>query len=205
MEDAVGISSVRKVKNLVSLTGKFKEDENERKEKEEKAYQFIKIKDQERKELIKKRKEWQKKRDEKFLKEKEEEETKKKQEEEQKHQSALQRYEQTKERIEQNQKERVENSKPIRLNTDYLHDKLEKKYEQNVILPALEQKKMELEKIRNFYKPIPRSELDEHEKNFLIQLKQKQDEKKMKREIEYKKLGVGVSYLFNCIIELWSK
>ena len=77
-----------------------------------------------------------------------------------------------------------------------MHEKLEKNYEQNFILPALEQKKMELEKIRNFYKPIPRSEIDEHEKNFLVQLKQKQDEKKMKREIEYKKLGIGVRLTF---------
>ena len=84
MEDAVGLSSVRKVKNLVSLTGKFKEDESERREKEEKAYQFVKIKDQERRENIKKRKEWLKKKEEMLLQEKADEEAKKKQEEEQK-------------------------------------------------------------------------------------------------------------------------
>lgn len=67
-----------------------------------------------------------------------------------------------------------------------MHEKLEKKYEQNIAIPALEQKKQELDKIRNFYRPINRSELDEHEKNFLVQLKQKQEEKKMMREIENK-------------------
>ena len=60
--------------------------------------------------------------------------------------------------------------------------KLEKQYEENFVSPALEQKKNELDKIRNFYRPIKRKELDDHEKNFFKELKMKEDEKRFKRE-----------------------
>lgn len=76
-----------------------------------------------------------------------------------------------------------------------MHLKLQKKYEEQIETPALLQKKQELDKIRNFYRPIKREELDQHEKEFLTKLKMKEKELKYKRELEAKQLGVGVSLL----------
>lgn len=53
MEDSVGIGSYRKVKNLISLTGKFHEDDQERKMLQDKALEFVKKKEEERKERVK--------------------------------------------------------------------------------------------------------------------------------------------------------
>lgn len=192
MENTVGIASVRKVKNLVALTGRVTENEQEQKIMQQKALEFVKRKEEERKERIRKRKELLRKQKEKEEQLKQEEEAKLQQEREQRHQEAAQKYEQTLERIEQHQKEREANAKPIKLNREYVHEKLEKKYEQNFIIPALEKKKLQLDKLRNFYRPIKREEIDEHEKNFLIQLKQMEDEKRFRREQEYKKIGSGV-------------
>jgi len=57
----------------------------------------------------------------------------------------------------------------------------------------LKKNKIKLESLRNFYRPIKKEELDEHDKNFLMNLKLKQEEKRLRREQEYKEMGVGVS------------
>jgi len=57
----------------------------------------------------------------------------------------------------------------------------------------LKKNKIKLESLRNFYRPIKKEELDEHDKNFLINLKLKQEEKRLRREQEYKEMGAGVS------------
>jgi hypothetical protein len=49
----------------------------------------------------------------------------------------------------------VKGSKP-------LYKVYEEKYKQEVELPQLEQKKRQLEEIRNFYKPMPKTELEDH-------------------------------------------
>lgn len=43
-----------------------------------------------------------------------------------------------------------------------LYKVYEEKYKQEVELPQLEQKKKQLEEIRNFYKPMPKTELEDH-------------------------------------------
>ncbi len=43
-----------------------------------------------------------------------------------------------------------------------LYKLYEEKYKQEVELPQLEQKKKQLEEIRNFYKPVPKTELEDH-------------------------------------------
>ena len=192
MEDKVGIGSVRKVKNLVSLTGRLKEDEEESKALQAKAQEFVKKKEIERIQFVNARKERIKKSQlkEERRKKKEEEEKRKKIEDHK--ELVLKRYEESKQKIEQHQKEREEFKAPIKLEKEYVHDKLEKEYEEKFIIPTLEQKKAQLENIRNFYKPIDREELDEHEKNFLITLKKKQDEKRLKREMELRKIAVSL-------------
>jgi hypothetical protein len=182
MEDAVGIGSVRKVKNLVSLTGRFRESEQEKKQMQQKAEQFVKQKEEERKERLKKRREFIKKRQQEEVEFKKKQEENEKKQREQHVKEVHERWEKTQQKLEQHQKERESNSKSIKINKEYMHNKLEKQYEQNFVIPALEQKKLQLENLRNFYKPIDREELDDHEKNFLIQLKHKEDEKRFKRE-----------------------
>ena len=197
MEDFVGIGSVRRVKNLVSLTGNVREDEEEARKKAELAQEFVKKQEEERKQRIKYRRDFIKKTREKEKKLKEKEEQKLKEQREKHHEEVIQRYEKTKEKLEEHQKVREENAKPVKLDRDYVHIKLEKNFQQNFTIPSLQQKKQQLENLRNFYKPIKREELDEHEKNFLITLKQKQDQKRLKREQEYKEMGVGVSIYFS--------
>ena len=193
-EDTVGIGSVRRVKNLVSLTGKFREDDEERRIMNEKAINFVKQKDQERRERVKIRKSRIFKQKQKFEKIDKGREEKKKQNEENKHKEIMERYEESLRKNEEHAKQREEFAKPIKLDREYMHKKLENRYKQEVEIPTLQQKKLELEKIRNFYKPIQRKDIDDHDKNFVETLKLKEKELKLKREIEARELGVGVSF-----------
>ena len=45
------------------------------------------------------------------------------------------------------------------LNKKPLYKQFEEKYQQEVEMPTLEQKKKQLEELRNFYKPIERQEI----------------------------------------------
>lgn len=44
---------------------------------------------------------------------------------------------------------------------NYLYTQIEERYKKNIILPSLEEKKQQLNEIRNFHKPIRKEELDE--------------------------------------------
>lgn len=195
MEDQVGIGSVRKVKNLISLTGKHAEDEEETKKMNEKAQEFIKKKEEERKNIAKKRKSRIRKQQLLEQKYKEEQEKKRIEELEKRKEKVIQQCKESEDKRLQHQKEREANKGPVVLDRDYMHEKLQKKYHDQFVVPSLEQKKMQLENLRNFHKPINREELDEHEKKFLETLKLKQDEKRLKREREYKEWGIGVSLI----------
>lgn len=50
----------------------------------------------------------------------------------------------------------------IAIGSKPLYKVYEEKYKQEVELPQLEQKKRQLEEIRNFYKPMPKTELEDH-------------------------------------------
>jgi hypothetical protein len=45
----------------------------------------------------------------------------------------------------------------------YLHEEIEERYNKKVLMPELEKKKQELMMKRDFYKPIKRTEIDEHQ------------------------------------------
>ena len=47
-----------------------------------------------------------------------------------------------------------------------MHKKIEQKYQKSVEIPALAQKKKQLEDIRNFYKPIDKEEMEKHKKDY---------------------------------------
>jgi hypothetical protein len=184
MEDYVGIRPIRSVQNFAALTGRCIENDEEARINNEKAQVFCKQKEEERKVRVKKRKELTRKMNDikADLQQKEEKEEEEKREQYMK--EVLERCEQTKIRLELHEKEREEFKKPVKIEHDYAHDRIQKKYEDQILTPNLEQKKILLENLRNFHKPINRSELDEHDKNFLVTLKRKQDEKRIKRELE---------------------
>lgn len=166
------------------MTGRYKEDTMEAKINGEKAMKFVKLKEEDRKLRNKRRKELIKKQKEAEKKQKIEEENREKEMREKYKKEVLERWEETQKKLEQHEKEREEFKKPIKLEYEYAHERIEKKYQEQILTPSLEQKKLQLENLRNFHKPINREELDEHEKNFLITLKQKQTEKRIKREQE---------------------
>jgi len=55
MEERVGLGSVRKVKNLIELTGHYKEDKEESKALSLQAQEFVKEKEKERLSLVRER------------------------------------------------------------------------------------------------------------------------------------------------------
>lgn len=186
MEEYAGIDSLRKAKNLVSLTGRYVEDTMEAKINGEKAMLFVKQKEEDRKLRSKRRKELMKKQKEVEEKQKLEEENHEKELRQKYKQEVLERWEETQKKLEQHEKEREEFKKPTKLEYEYAHERIEKNYHEQILTPSLEQKKLKLENLRNFHKPINREELDEHDKNFLVTLKRKQNEKRIKREQEMK-------------------
>lgn len=73
-----------------------------------------------------------------------------------------------------------------------LHEQIEERYKQDVLMPELERKKKNLDEIRKFHKPIKREELDEHEKNYQEKIKIEMEKQRMRREKWYSDIGYGV-------------
>ena len=61
-----------------------------------------------------------------------------------------------------------------------------------MILPSLEEKKQQLNDLRNFYKPIRKEELDEFEKEYQEKRRLKFDQKRIEWEKYYTEIGYGV-------------
>jgi len=73
----------------------------------------------------------------------------------------------------------------------YSHQKLEKDYNEKVLMPELEKKKNELKKKREFHKPIDHRELDDFQKKYEENYKLKIEEKRQEREKWYNDIGQG--------------
>lgn len=73
----------------------------------------------------------------------------------------------------------------------YMHEKLEKEYQEKVLMPELEKKKQVLKEKREFFRPIDHKEIDEHQKQYEENFKIKLEQKKMEREKWYDDIGVG--------------
>lgn len=71
----------------------------------------------------------------------------------------------------------------------YLHEKLEKEYNEKVIMPELEKKKLALKEKREFHKPIDHREIDEFQKQYEDRIKLKIEEKRVIREKWYDDIG----------------
>lgn len=76
-------------------------------------------------------------------------------------------------------------------NQKYMHEKLEEEYQQKVLMPELERKKLELKEKRDFFKPIDRKEIDEFQKKYEENFKKKLEEKRREREKWYNDIGQG--------------
>lgn len=75
--------------------------------------------------------------------------------------------------------------------TKPLYKKLEEEYDDNVE-SELKKRKEEIQNIRDFHKPIRRDEFEEHERTYEENYRLKIDEKRIKREQWYGKIGYGV-------------
>lgn len=195
MEEKAGLDSVRRVKNLIHLTGHYKENDEESKALSLQAQEFVKIKEEEHEKFVKERLsriEKQLKKEEKYqqkLKEKQKKKVKK-------HKKIVtQKNIESEEKRKQHLQEREAFKEAIVPNKVYAHNKLEKEYQDKFVIPTLEEKKSKLENLRNFYQPINREEIDEHDKNYHLNLKLKNDEKRLRREQEDRDKGVGVRIL----------
>ena len=107
------------------------------------------------------------------IKEREEELIKKRKEE------TMKTYEQLRKKREEDQKrlEKLKTKTSLQSKDDYLYKKLEEKYVQEVEMPMLEQKKMELAKKRNIYKPINKDVLLLHMKKHDLLMAQKEEDR----------------------------
>lgn len=72
---------------------------------------------------------------------------------------------------------KVNESKP-------LYVEIEERYEHEIHLPELMEKKEKLQAKRNFYKPIVKKELDEHDKKYFSYKRNKDEEIRRNREKE---------------------
>lgn len=95
------------------------------------------------------------------------------------------------ERQRQEMMEKWKNDEKELAKKKYVHVEMEKKYYKKVLLPNLEKKKEILRQKREYFQPIRRSQLLEHEKEYEQRLHSKLKEKKEKREKWYKDIGYG--------------
>lgn len=168
-------------------TAMTKEDKQKLKvdleQKQKEAEDFILKLKQEKKERKKKEKEREKevrekqKKDadelNKKLKEREDEMLKKRKDD------TLKVYQQLKQKREEEHKKTEEHLTKTSLppRDEYLYKKLEDKYNKEVLMPALEDKKRELAKKRNLFKPVSKEEIDDHIRKHEILMAQKEEER----------------------------
>lgn len=158
-------------KEAQDFIAKMKTEKDERKKKEE-----------ERMKLHQERKAKETEENNKKLKEKEDELLKKKQEERKNYYNEL-REKRIKEMkiLETAERPKI----GLQDQEEYLFKKLEKKYYQEVEMPALEKKKQELAMRRNMAKPISKAELDEHDRK--CRMLSEEHRKEIKQELKKRK------------------
>lgn len=64
----------------------------------------------------------------------------------------------------------------------YTHEKLQKEFEENFILPDLEKKQKYLKELREFYQPLSKSAILSHQQSYENLKKKMENEYKAKRE-----------------------
>ena len=65
----------------------------------------------------------------------------------------------------------IESSNKTKVN-EYMHEKLEKNFNDNVVLPDLEEKKKYLKQLKHYFKPMSKTDFEKHEKSYQ-EIKQK--------------------------------
>eukprot|EP00826_Nyctotherus_ovalis_P009454 TRINITY_DN12500_c0_g1_i3.p1 TRINITY_DN12500_c0_g1~~TRINITY_DN12500_c0_g1_i3.p1 ORF type:complete len:345 (-),score=137.08 TRINITY_DN12500_c0_g1_i3:21-1055(-) len=151
-----------KRRKAIELVAKLKGEKSERRRREEERLRLMEEKvSKESREYA----EMLKKRDEELLSKKRED--------------ALKAHEQIKRRREEEQKKLAEARQRFHSipEDQYLYRKLESKYNAEVLMPILEERKRELAQKRNRYKPISKEELDEHMKKHDFTIAQKASNK----------------------------
>jgi len=161
---------LNKVTNSPKSSGRTvtKENKEDIEEKRKKAAEFIMKIKTEKQDRKKKEEERKKQIENKLMKENEEYSNlfRKKQEEmmNRRKEESLKVYEQIKKKKEE-EKKKLEETKPKvpRMSEEqYLYKKLEQRYNTEVLMPMLEEKKKELAQKRNKYKSIGKEEIEEH-------------------------------------------
>eukprot|EP00830_Metopus_es_P012939 TRINITY_DN3032_c0_g1_i1.p1 TRINITY_DN3032_c0_g1~~TRINITY_DN3032_c0_g1_i1.p1 ORF type:complete len:617 (+),score=222.54 TRINITY_DN3032_c0_g1_i1:46-1896(+) len=160
-----------KRKDATDFIHKLKQDKKERQKREKDRKKEIEEK------LKKESEEFNKK-----LKEKEEELLKKRKEGEMlKHQKLKQKREEESKKFEE-QKSKA--CLPPR--DDYLYKKLEERYNQQVLMPLLEDKKKKLADLRNQYKPVSKEELEEHRRKHELLMAEREENRKQEKKVKRK-------------------
>lgn len=164
----------RYLSNANSLMEKLKEEKKQRKQR--------------LKEIRDKRKQNKNKKEEEKLKKLEEEEERQKQENDRKQAELQEKIKSIEDERQRKIQEMIENTKKIEKPR---YRTIEKKYEEKVLMPTLENKKKMLASIRDLHKPIRLDEIQEHKKRMdeIIEQKRKEhEESRRPDDFSYKKL-----------------
>lgn len=131
-------------------------------------------KEHERQRLIKEKRQKEEEEQRRKLKEREEEMLRRRKEE------TMKVYESIRKKREEELRRREETQASVTLPTEegYLYKKLEERYNNNVLLPILEEKKKELAKKRSHFKSLNKEELEDHIKKYDLLMAQKEEARK---------------------------
>lgn len=170
--------AARRKKEAAEFISKINADKKERKRKEEERQKALEEK------LKKESEEFNMK-----LKEREDEVLKKRKE------KTITTYEQIRKKREEDRRLRQERSRPsLPPKDEYLYRRLEEKYQKEVLLPMLEEKKKELAKKRNQQKPVSKEEVAQHMKRHDLLMAQREERRLQElRERREKEVAVQAS------------
>ena len=103
----------------------------------------------------------------------------------------LERREKIKARLEQSKERKHKNTQRVDplvkkyLEHPYTHEKLEKQYQESVVLPELQNKQKYLEELKDYYKPLSHSAIMSHKHSYENLKRVKENELRAKRERSY--------------------
>jgi len=177
------VPNLRAPDSLHYTAGLYDIDETEE-EKMQKAGEFVKKIKEERRLFVKKMKKVEKSAETRELEElqlfRENEKKEQEQREKERKERLAAHIKELKGRSEARIKEstRWEEEYKASLESKPLFKEIQKRYKKEQLLPELEEKKKKLQELRDFYKPMAREEILEHEKKVLKQLEEKNAERK---------------------------
>eukprot|EP00826_Nyctotherus_ovalis_P043036 TRINITY_DN4500_c0_g4_i1.p1 TRINITY_DN4500_c0_g4~~TRINITY_DN4500_c0_g4_i1.p1 ORF type:complete len:502 (+),score=191.90 TRINITY_DN4500_c0_g4_i1:341-1846(+) len=170
-----------------------KKYEEELDEKRKEATEFIQTINAQKRERYRKEHERQRLIEEKRQKEEEEQRRKLKEREEEmlrrRKEEMMKVYENIKKKREEELRRREETQASVTLPTEesYLYKKLEERYNNDVLLPILEEKKKELAKKRSHFKSLNKEELEDHIKKYDLLMAQKEEARKNELKMRKKR------------------